>query len=45
LEYNARGAGLAVQVRVSWPFFIPGTDTATPLSEREQFVFNLALNR
>ena len=45
LEYNARGAGLAVQVRVSWPFFIPGADTATPLSEREQFVFNLALNR
>lgn len=45
LEYNAHGAGLAVQVRVSWPFFIPGADTATPLSEREQFVFNLALNR
>ena len=45
LEYNARGAGLAVQVRVSWPFFIPGADTVAPLSEREQFVFNLALNR
>lgn len=45
LEYNARGAGLAVQVRVSWPFFIPGADTATPLGDREQFVFSLALNR
>ena len=45
LEYSVSGAGIAVQVRVSWPFFSPGASLANPISAREQIVFNLALNR
>jgi hypothetical protein len=36
---------LALQVRVSWPYHLPGTTAATMLADREQITFNLALYR
>jgi prepilin-type N-terminal cleavage/methylation domain-containing protein len=45
LAFEAGGAVLALHIRVSWPYRIPGSLTATPLASREQVGFNLALNR
>ena len=45
LAFVPSGAVLALHVRVSWPYFTPGSATATPLADREQVTFNLALNR
>jgi len=45
LAFDASGTLLALHVRVSWPYRIPGSVTATPLADREQLAFNLALSR
>ncbi len=45
LAFDPGGAVLALHVRVSWPYFTPGTTTATPPAEREQVTFTLSLNR
>jgi hypothetical protein len=45
LAYDASGAVLALHVRVSWPYFTPGSAGATPLAAREQVTFNVGLNR
>lgn len=36
---------LALHIRVSWPYRIPGSLMFTPATEREHVDFNLALNR
>ena len=36
---------LALHIRVSWPYRIPGSSVMTPATEREHVDFNLALNR
>ena len=45
LAFDSAGAGLALHVRVSWPFRVRGSAAATPLGDREYVTFNLALNR
>ena len=45
LAFDASGSVLALHIRVSWPYHIPGSSTATPSTGREQATFNLALNR
>ena len=45
LAYEAGGAGLAMHVRVSWPYRLPGALAPTPLIDRDQVTFNLAINR
>jgi hypothetical protein len=45
LAFDASGGMLALHVRVSWPYRVPGSATATPLADREQLTFNLALSR
>ena len=45
LVFDAGGAGLALHVRVSWPYRAPGSATTTPLANRDQVTFNLALSR
>jgi len=45
LAYEAGGAGLALHVRVSWPYRLPGALAPTPLADRDQISFNLAINR
>ena len=45
LRYNASAAVIAIHVRVSWPYFNPGSPTPTPLAARSQFTFNTAINR
>ena len=45
LAYDPGGGVLALHVRVSWPYFTPGSASATPLIDREQVTFNLALDR
>jgi hypothetical protein len=45
LAYDAGGAVLALHIRVSWPYFTPGSAGATPLAAREQVTFNVGLNR
>ena len=45
LAFDPGGAVLALHVRVTWPYFTPGSTTATPLADREQVTYNLALNR
>lgn len=42
---NAQSGTLAVHVRVSWPDRVPGAPRATPLAEREQLSFVVAINR
>jgi prepilin-type N-terminal cleavage/methylation domain-containing protein len=36
---------LALHIRVSWPYRVPGSLTMTPATEREHVDFNLALSR
>ena len=36
---------LPVLVRVSWPYWSPGTAVATPLANRQQLTFTIALKR
>lgn len=45
LAFDAAGAGLALQVRVAWPYRIPGTTVVTPADQREQVGFTLSLTR
>jgi prepilin-type N-terminal cleavage/methylation domain-containing protein len=45
LAFDPSGAVHALHVRVSWPYFAPGSPTATSPADREQVTFNLALNR
>ncbi len=42
---NAQSGALAVHVRVSWPYRLPGARKATTLEEREQLTFAVAINR
>jgi hypothetical protein len=45
LAFDASGTVLALHIRVSWPYRVPGSSTASPPAGREQVTFNLALNR
>jgi hypothetical protein len=45
LAFDPAGAGLALHIRVSWPYRNPGAATVTPPGEREQVTFNLTLSR
>ena len=45
LAFDPGGTVLALHVRVSWPYFTPGSPSATPLADREQVTFALSLNR
>lgn len=45
LAFSSTSAVLALYVRVSWPYYNPGSTTPTPLGARSQFTFTLALNR
>lgn len=45
LGFVAGDAVLALRARVSWPYRLPGAAVATPISERSQFSFDLAINR
>lgn len=36
---------LAVQVRVSWPYCVPGSTSPVPFENRSQFSFNAVINR
>jgi prepilin-type N-terminal cleavage/methylation domain-containing protein len=45
LAFEAGGVVLALHVRVSWPYRVPGALAVTPLADREQLSFNLALSR
>jgi hypothetical protein len=45
LAFDPAGGVLALHVRVSWPYHNPGSGTATPLADREQLTFNLAISR
>ena len=45
LAFDPSGAVLALHIRVSWPYRLPGSSTATPLAGREQITCNLVINR
>lgn len=45
LTYDASGAVLALFVRVTWPYRLPGSADATPLRSRNELTFTTALNR
>lgn len=45
LRFDSQKAFLALQVRVSWPYRLPGAAVATNLADRSQVTFTLALNR
>lgn len=45
LAFDSTAAGLALHVRVSWPYRLPGSAAITPAVQREQVAFNLSLNR
>lgn len=45
LSYNGQKGFLALHVRVSWPYQIPGGPAATPLAGRRQITFTVSLNR
>jgi len=45
LVFDPAGAGLALQVRVSWPYRTPNSPAPTPLAEREVVTFSLSLLR
>jgi len=45
LAFEPDGAVLALHVRVSWPYRVPGSSGTTSISDRDQLSFNLALNR
>lgn len=45
LAFETGGAVLALHVRVSWPYRIPGAPDPVPLADREQLAFALAINR
>lgn len=45
LRWDPAKAFLAIHVRVSWPYRLPGGTHPVPLSDRNQFRFSLCLNR
>jgi hypothetical protein len=45
LRYDAQKAFLALHVRVSWPYRLPGTAVPVPLADRSQLTFTVSLNR
>jgi prepilin-type N-terminal cleavage/methylation domain-containing protein len=45
LAFVPGGAVLAIRARVSWPYRLAGSATATPFNDRSQLSFNLAINR
>jgi len=45
LQFDGTGSVLAVHVRVSWPYHNPGVTISTPLPDRGQFTFTIAINR
>lgn len=45
LRFDVQKGSLALAVRVSWPYRLPGSSTATEISARTQFMFTVALNR
>lgn len=45
LRFEGSKAFLALAVRVSWPYRLPGTTAPVPAQSRHELVFTLALNR
>lgn len=45
LRFNAPKAFLALHVRVSWPWRVPGSTVPVPLTERSQITFAVSLSR
>ncbi len=45
LRFDSTKAFLALQVRVSWPFRLPGISQPVALANRSQLTFTVALNR
>jgi hypothetical protein len=45
LRFDGQKAFLALYVRVSWPYRLPGVAAPTVLAERNQVTFTLSLNR
>lgn len=45
LSYDPGASVLALHIRVSWPYFNPGSTRATPLADRNQFTFTVTLKR
>lgn len=45
LAFNNAKAFLALQVRVSWPYRVPGASVPVPLPDRNQLAFTVSLNR
>lgn len=45
LQFDVTAPVIAVYVRVSWPACIPGAAASTPLADRSQFTFTIAINR
>ena len=45
LRFDPAAAVIPVYVRVSWPYWNPGSSTATPLSVRSQLTFTVSLHR
>ncbi len=45
LAFTSQKAFLALHVRVSWPYRVPGSATSVPLADRSQVAFTVSLNR
>jgi hypothetical protein len=45
LRFDGQKAFLALYVRVTWPYRMPGLNAPTALADRHQVTFTLALNR
>jgi len=45
LQYDSTSPVLAVYVRVSWPYFNPGSTTPTPLADRSELTFTVSLRQ
>lgn len=45
LQYDGNASVLVVYVRVSWPYYNPGSTTTTSLTDRSQFTFTASINR
>jgi hypothetical protein len=45
LRFNSSKASLAIHVRISWPYRLPGLSAPVPLAGRNQLGFAVAINR
>lgn len=45
LAFTGSKAFLALHVRVSWPYRVPGSTAPVPLADRSQVAFTVSLNR